>query len=147
MPHVPPPIYALAAGVAQHVLAPEGRAGLPRKIAAAAVSVASGVLAGGAQREFMRRGTTFNPVDPSLATALVTDGPNRLTRNPMYVGLAGLLAAHALARGGWATPLPVIAFVAVIDRLQIPAEEVALRELFGAEYSAYCHSVPRWLGW
>ena len=76
---------------------------------------------------------------------LVTDGPNALTRNPMYVGMAGVLTAHALVRRGWLPVLPLAAFVAVIDRTQIRPEEAALRELFGEKYDAYCARVPRWL--
>ena len=75
----------------------------------------------------------------------MTSGPNGVTRNPMYVGMAGALVAHALIRGGWGTVLPVAAFVAVIDRVQIQTEEAALRELFGEEYDAYCRRVRRWL--
>jgi protein-S-isoprenylcysteine O-methyltransferase Ste14 len=37
------------------------------------------------------------PMKPS--TALVTDGPYRLTRNPMYLGMAFLYVAIALAVG------------------------------------------------
>lgn len=146
MPVVPPPLYAVAAGVAQHLLAPPRRRSAPRAVAAGALCVASVALAAGAAREFGRRGTTVEPFDPSRATTLVTDGPNRLTRNPMYVGMAGVLAAHAVFRGGWATALPVAGFVAVIDRLQIPAEERAMSQLFGEEYAAYRRSVPRWIG-
>ncbi len=76
----------------------------------------------------------------------MTDGPNALTRNPMYVGMAGVLTAHAIARGGWLTALPVAGFVALIDRVQVRPEEQALRGLFGDEYAAYCARVPRWLG-
>lgn len=146
MPVVPPPLYAVAAAAAQHLLAPPRSRSVPRAVAAGALAVASGALAGGAAREFSRHGTTVEPFDPSRATALVTDGPNRLTRNPMYVGLAGLLTAHAVLRGGWATALPVAGFVAVIDRLQIPAEEAAMSELFGEAYAAYRRSTPRWIG-
>jgi protein-S-isoprenylcysteine O-methyltransferase Ste14 len=42
--------------------------------------------------------------------------------------------------------LPVAAFVVVIDRAQIAAEESALLTRFGADYEAYCATVPRWLG-
>jgi len=116
-----------------------------RALCAAAVATASvGLLAGSVQR-FKRDGTTVNPLDPSQATGLVTDGPNAVTRNPMYVGMAGLLTAHALLRGGWRTALPVAAFVGVIDRVQIRPEEEALRERFGERYEAYCGRVRRWL--
>lgn len=145
MPHVPPPVLALAAGAAQRLLAPDEPAGRVSKALAGAVAAGSVALLAGSTREFRRAHTTVNPLEPSRATALVTTGPNGLTRNPMYVGMAGLLAAHGLARGGVATALPVAAFVAAIDRLQIGPEERALRQLFGEEYDAYCRRVPRWL--
>ena len=63
----------------------------------------------------------------------------------MYVGMAGVLAAHALWRGP-AAALPLLAWVAVIDRLQIPPEEASMAELFGGQYAAYRDAVPRWLG-
>lgn len=85
-------------------------------------------------------------MDVDKAATLVTDGMFRRTRNPMYVGIAGGLLAHALYRRSWAATLPVVAFVAAIDRLQIPAEERALRARFGPEYESYTREVPRWVG-
>jgi protein-S-isoprenylcysteine O-methyltransferase Ste14 len=63
----------------------------------------------------------------------------------MYVGMAGLLAAHALWRRSWAALGPVAVFVALIDRLQIQAEESALAVTFGADYEVYRAASPRWL--
>jgi protein-S-isoprenylcysteine O-methyltransferase Ste14 len=77
---------------------------------------------------------------------LVTTGANSVSRNPMYVGLAGLLVANALRLGAWQALLPVAAFTLVIDRFQIPAEESALLANFGADFEVYRASVPRWLG-
>ncbi|RJS45205.1 methyltransferase family protein [Nocardioides cavernaquae] len=146
MPVVPPPLIALGAGFVQRALAPEQPPGLVRKVAAVGLGAAGIGLLGATGAAFKRHGTTFEPFDPSKATALVTDGPNAVSRNPMYVGMAGVLAAHALGRGGWLTPLPVIAFVAVIGRVQIRPEEEALAALFGEDYAAYCDQVPRWIG-
>lgn len=81
-------------------------------------------------------------MSPDVATALVTEGPHRFTRNPMYVGMAGLLAAHAVARGRLIAVVPVVGFVAAIDRLQIPA----LRVRFPDDYDPYVRAVSRWLG-
>ena len=117
-----------------------------RRLAAGATAAASGVLAGAASREFSRQGTTHQPFDPSQASVLVTTGANAVSRNPMYVGLAGLLVANAVRRGSWRALLPVAAFTLWIDRLQIAAEEPALLANFGADYEAYRASVPRWLG-
>ena len=109
------------------------------------IALASVGLAEGSARELRRVGTTLNPIDPAQATTLVTTGPNSTTRNPMYVGLTMLLVANALRRGSWTALAPVAAFVMVMDRVQIAAEEAALQERFGAEYDAYRAAVPRWL--
>ncbi|MGH3509194.1 MAG: methyltransferase family protein [Nocardioidaceae bacterium] len=112
---------------------------------AATVSLASMSMAGSAAGRFRRSGTTLEPLHPDRASVLVTSGVNTITRNPMYVGLAGLLVAHATWRGSWVALLPLAGFVVLIDRVQIQAEEEALLEKFGAEYDAYRASSPRWL--
>ena len=76
---------------------------------------------------------------------LVTSGANTVSRNPMYVGMAGLLLAHAVWRGSWTALLPLAGFVVFIDRAQIQAEETALLEKFGATYEAYKATTPRWI--
>ena len=145
MPVVPPPAYAATGLLAQHLLAGDGRAGRLRKLAGGAVAAGSVALLAGSVRRFRANGTTVEPFRPERSSKLVTSGPNALTRNPMYVGMAGLLGAHALVRRGWLPALPLVAFVAVIDRTQIRPEEAALRQLFGEDYDAYCAAVPRWL--
>ena len=117
-----------------------------RAAAAATTAVASVTLAAAADVTFQRRGTTIEPFDPGKASVLVTSGANAISRNPMYVGLTGLLLANAIRRGSWVALLPAAAFAAVIDRWQIAAEETALLAKFGADYEAYCARVPRWLG-
>ena len=102
-------------------------------------------LAVAAARQFRRQGTTLEPFDPSQATVLVTTGVNAVSRNPMYVGMAGLLVANAVRLGSWTALLPVAAFTVFIDRVQVAAEEPALLANFGADYEAYRRSVPRWL--
>ncbi len=145
MPHVPPPLIGLAAGIVQHRLATRTRPGVVRTAGAVAAAGASAWMLAGSAERVRSAGTTVNPLEPGRATGLVTTGPNRVTRNPMYVGMAGLLVVHGLLRGGWRTAVPVAAFVGVIDRVQVRPEEAALRELFGAEYDAYCGRVRRWL--
>lgn len=143
----PPPLLALAAGLVQRALTPGASPpSADRRAAAAAIAAASAGLATASAWQFRRQGTTVEPFDPSRAAVLVTTGVNAVTRNPMYVGMAGLLVAHAVRRGSWTALLPVAAFVVVIDRLQIAAEEPALLANFGADYEAYRTSVPRWLG-
>ena len=142
----PPPLLALAAALAQQGLS-RGAPPAPRwrRSAATATAAVSVALAGGAASRFRAQGTTVEPFEPSKASSLVVSGPNSVTRNPMYVGMAGLLVANALRRGSWLGVLPLAAFVAVIDRFQVAAEERALAEKFGADYAAYRARVPRWL--
>ena len=144
--HVPPPVLALLAAVGQRLLTPRPASPTaPRIAAAATLALASGTSAAGAAKRFSQGGTTVDPVHPDRASVLVTSGPNSVTRNPMYVGLTGLLLANAVRRGSWAGLLPVAFFVTAIDRLQIVPEEQALRAKFGAQYDDYCAAVPRWL--
>jgi protein-S-isoprenylcysteine O-methyltransferase Ste14 len=148
VPVVPPPLYAVTGLAAQHLharTARNGTVGAVRKLAGAAVAAGSLALMAGSAQRFRAGGTTVEPFHPERASMLVTDGPNALTRNPMYAGMAGVLTAHALVRRGWLSVLPLAAFVIVIDHTQIRPEEAALRELFGEEYDAYCARVPRWL--
>jgi protein-S-isoprenylcysteine O-methyltransferase Ste14 len=142
---VPPPVLGLTGMFLQHRLAPGRGSSWKRKVLALGVTGGSAALMGSAAAAFRRRETTVHPLHPERAQHLVTDGPNALTRNPMYVGMAGVLAAHAVARGGVLTWLPVAGFVAAIDRAQIAPEERALRTLFGQEYDDYVRSVPRWV--
>src|SRR4051794_19730320 len=142
-----PPLLAIAAALTQSGLtrgAPRPPAS--RAAAAVAVAIASAALASSAAGQFRRRGTTLEPFHPGQASVLVTTGANSVSRNPMYVGLAGLLVANALRLGSWGALLPVAAFTVAIDRLQIAAEESALLSKFGADYETYCAAVPRWLG-
>jgi protein-S-isoprenylcysteine O-methyltransferase Ste14 len=142
----PPPVLALAAALAQRALTRGAQPpGAARSAVAGATAAASAVLAGAAAKQFRRRGTTVDPFEPERASVLVTTGANAVSRNPMYVGMAGLLVANAVRRGSWRAFLPAAAFVLVIDRVQIAAEEEALQRRFGADYEAYRAAVPRWL--
>lgn len=146
MPLVPPPLVALGAAAAQRALSsgkpPPGRG---RAAVAATMSLASLSLAGAAVSRFRQSGTTLEPLEPDRATVLVTSGAHAVSRNPMYVGLAGVLVAHAVWRGAWTALAPVAGFVVFIDRVQIRAEEAALLAKFGADYEAYRATSPRWI--
>ena len=142
---IPPPFLALVAAIAQRALS-TGRPLTPlRGLFAAMTAAGAVVLPATAMKEFRRAGTTVDPNHPERASTLVTTGPFASTRNPMYVGLTGLLLANAVRRGSFKGVVPLAAFVAVMDRVQIPSEEAALRQRFGSDYDAYRTAVPRWL--
>ncbi len=101
------------------------------------------VLAGGISFRLAR--TTVNPLKPEAASALVTSGIYRYTRNPMYVGFALWLLAWGLYLASPLVLLGVLGFVLYMNRLQIAPEERALGRLFGADFTDYRQRVRRWL--
>lgn len=84
------------------------------------------------------------PTDPGArATALVTGGPYRFSRNPIYVGfLLGCLGA--MIDNPWVLVLLPVA-VAALEYFVIRREERRLEGWFGDEYRRYRESVRRWL--
>lgn len=112
---------------------------------AGAAFAAAGLFGYPAIAAFVRAGTTINPVQIDRASALVTSGVYRITRNPMYVALALLLCAWAAWLGQPLAVIGPIGFVLFIDRFQIVPEERILAARFGAAYDAYRQRVRRWL--
>ena len=94
---------------------------------------------------FRRHRTTANPMSPDAASAIVTDGIYRITRNPMYLGFALALTGWALALAHALAALVVPVFVAYITRFQIMPEERALASKFGPAYLEYLTRVRRWI--
>ncbi len=92
---------------------------------------------------FRRAGTAFDPHKP--ASALITDGPYRVSRNPAYVALTLWHLGIGLALNNVWILLLAVPPVLVMDRLAIPREERHLEERFGPEYLRYKARVRRWL--
>ena len=114
-----------------------------RKAVALALIIGGFVLEMWAGGLFKKAGTNVVPYSP--ATALVTDGPYRFTRNPMYLGFAitylglaiGLNAPTAIAL---LLPCLVLMTWGVVLR-----EERYLERKFGQAYLDYRKRVRRWL--
>jgi protein-S-isoprenylcysteine O-methyltransferase Ste14 len=86
-----------------------------------------------------------NPRKPHEASALVTSGPYRFSRNPMYLADVLLLAAWAAWLANAAALIGLPLFIVYLNRYQIELEERALQARFGAAYAAYRATVRRWL--
>jgi protein-S-isoprenylcysteine O-methyltransferase Ste14 len=144
---VPPPLYYVAAflvGVALELIFPTSWPPFGVRLAATLLAgVAWLALDGAAMVLFRRAGTSMVPMNPT--TALVTSGPYRFTRNPMYLGMAFLYIAFAFAFGViWALAfLPAV--VVIVDRFLIAREEPYLERRFGQPYREYKARVRRWL--
>lgn len=142
---IPPPILTMALALVKGLAAGWPAPDAPRWVLAFAVFMLAGVFGFPALRAFRQARTTIDPVRIDRASALVTSGVYRWTRNPMYVSLGLLLSAWALFLGGvwvWAGPLALVLW---LDRLQIRPEEAAMAQRFGADYAAYRGRVRRWL--
>ncbi len=148
--HLPPPILFLVVYVAGEVLDRLAPLPFPRTVSqqtGAIIGVllllAGIVLVAASVATFKAAKTTVVPY--SRATVLVTHGPYRFTRNPMYVGVSLLyLGIAALRLALWPVLLLPIALI-LLNYMVIPQEESLLRDAFGAEYQRYCARVRRWL--
>jgi protein-S-isoprenylcysteine O-methyltransferase Ste14 len=92
---------------------------------------------------FRKAHTTTVPGKAS--STLVTWGPYRFSRNPMYVALAvAYLGEAGILRQLW--PLACLPLtLAYINWIVVPVEEARLRDVFGATYEQYKASVRRWI--
>jgi len=81
------------------------------------------------------------------ANALVTDGPFRYVRNPIYLAGITLLLGVDLLYYPWnGLGLMAPAFLLAFFHLRVVrVEEPLLRRRFGARYGEYCRRVPRWI--
>ena len=148
-PIIPPPIIGLAIAFCMW-LAARSASGLsfdlPHQLFLAGILIAAGLLIEAISvAAFWRRKTTVNPLAPSKSSALVTEGLYRISRNPMYLGMALLLIGWGVYLGNPINLLLIGSFVWIINVAQIKPEERALREIFGAEYDAYARRVRRWI--
>ena len=88
-------------------------------------------------------GTTPNPTQPS--TVIVTNGPFRFTRNPMYLAWELIcIGVGLVANAPWPIVMALPAAI-VTRRLVIDKEERYLEQKFGAEYLGYKARVRRWV--
>ncbi|HEV7276175.1 MAG TPA: isoprenylcysteine carboxylmethyltransferase family protein [Devosiaceae bacterium] len=123
-------------------LAASGLASLQSWIGLAFVLGAIALAVSGV-RTFRRASTNVDPFQPALT--LVTDGPYRFTRNPMYLGmvlfLLGVSLMFSLEWGLLLTPALWLAY----DRLVVAREEAYLSRKFGEPYRAFLGGTRRWI--
>ncbi len=94
---------------------------------------------------FHRKKTTVNPLHPEKSSSLVTHGVYRITRNPMYCGMAMFLIAWAIFLDSPMAFAGLPVFIFYIHYFQIIPEEKILAKLFGETFTNYQAQVRRWL--
>lgn len=150
LPHLPPtyPVFFLVGVVVLEFLLPIRFLAAPAPVSIQSVIGALMVAAGfgldiWAYRVMQAAGTHAEPFKPTMT--IVSHGPFRFSRNPMYVGFlltfAGLALIFALEWGLIA--LPFLWFT--LDRVVVRREEAYLTRKFGPTYTGYLARTRRWL--
>lgn len=74
--------------------------------------------------------------------ALITTGPYKVVRNPIYTGMFGMMIATGFAISYWWALPPAIVLFWMGTMLRIRREEKLLHEAFGEEFAQYTRRVP-----
>jgi protein-S-isoprenylcysteine O-methyltransferase Ste14 len=148
MVKLPPPvwalIYLLIAGAISWWLGWPRMPGFPLPQLGIALVTIPWILPVWAIIIFRRAGTEVSPTS-AANRELVTEGPYRLTRNPMYLGLVVVTLGIAIWNGAWPMFLAPIAVFVTANWVHIPFEEAKMRRQFGAAYDDYVGRVRRWM--
>ena len=97
---------------------------------------------------YMRRKGDGNPMDAfghevaPRTKHLMTEGPYRLSRNPMLTGSFIYYAGVCTCLWTWQSLLVFVTIISIM-LLQVRSEEKRLRKDFGEEYEAYCRRTRR----
>ena len=94
-------------------------------------------------KELQNYQTTYIP--DGEPEKLVKTGPFKLTRNPIYLGMFGILIASSFLMQSISAMLIPILFLSIIENTWIPHEEEKLKEKFPDEWEEYISSTKRWL--
>lgn len=146
-PRIIPPVYLLITNVlllAMHFVMPirqlmQGRWRLMGLIpCAAGLALGSWTIA-----KFRIAKNTLRPGE--VSNHLMTDGPFRFSRNPIYTGMVLLLSGQAIVLGSVGPWVVIPLFIWMISRNIIPVEEAVLSGTFGDEYRRYQGRVRRWV--
>lgn len=144
---IPPPLYygaAFAGGMVLHGAVPlEVQARPTSAVVGAALLIAGLALDAAGVAAVIAHRTTIVPHRP--VSKLITTGVYRFSRNPMYTGLAIMVAGGALLAGTWWPVVLLPLAVLAVRQLAIGPEETYLAERYGSIYADYQHRVRRWL--
>ncbi len=145
LPSIPPLpfLVAILAGFVAQAVVPLDLGGAAVRWVGIVLGVDSVLLFGWAERTMHHVGT--HPAPRAPTTALVTSGPFRFSRNPIYIAYALFTVAILLvAHSAWGAIFAALALI-IVDRVVIADEETRLYEAFGDSYDDYRHAVRRWL--
>lgn len=94
-------------------------------------------------KELQKNDTTYIP--DGEPEQLVTTGPFSYSRNPIYLGMFGILVATAFLMQSMSALLIPVLFISIIQNTWIPHEETKLSEKFTDDWETYSTNTKRWL--
>ena len=116
--------------------------GSVHRAAGSVLLLIGGVMIAWALGERSRRAT--GPFELEQPESLVTTGPYRLTRHPMYVGWWLLHLGFGLVQSS-AWVLATLPATILAEHTGVVTEEADLLERFGGDFQSYATRVPRYL--
>ena len=142
-----PPLLGLAAvviGLEVHLFRPMPiDSDLPLPTVGKLLVIAAGCLVIAARSRMAKAGTSLNPNQPTRA--IVTSGPYRYTRNPVYVALCAANLGIGLILCDLSPIVLTLALATALHFGVILPEERYLERRFGEAYASYRDRVHRWL--
>ncbi len=80
-----------------------------------------------------------------IPSKLITSGPFKISRNPMYLGMLIIIFGVAIILGNLIVFIFPIIFVIIIQKRFIPGEEKNMEKTFGKRYLEYKNEVRKWI--
>jgi protein-S-isoprenylcysteine O-methyltransferase Ste14 len=141
----PPPLVFLAGLILGYGLERVWTLPAPRVPELGIALVVCGIaLMGWGIATFKKIGTDYKPYRPS--TRLITSGPFRFTRNPLYLSMCLIYLGIALRMGSYWPYLLLVPVLLVMQYGVVLREEAYLERKFGEDYRRLKQTVPRWIG-
>ena len=148
---IPPPILIVACLIAgwgldwcrSWLILPATHWVGPRVALAGALILLGLGLNGYCAWQFKRANTRIEPW--RATSSIITQGPYRYSRNPIYLGFAIAAAGIALVFNSCWMLLSALAFVWIANKFVIEKEENYLERKFGESYSNYRQTTRRWV--
>lgn len=137
-------VGTLALGLIAHWLAPRHPfPTLPSRLAGIALVVIGAAIIAWGAKTMRAAGTNIDPGQP--AVALVTTGPFRWSRNPLYLANIIIYIGTTLVVDALWPFVLLVPLVALLEWGVIRREERYLSRIFGGPYDAYRSRVRRWI--
>lgn len=92
---------------------------------------------------FKIKKTTVKP--DQVPSFLIMEGPFRISRHPMYLGMAAILLGAAVFFGSLITFLVPLVFIVLVQMKFIAMEEQKMKNVFGQKYIDYQKRVRCWI--